>query len=55
LQNQMITDIKKGVIKTLHKGNVTEKQLSVSTSILTSYCSLVIKVSNNYSKLYSIN
>jgi hypothetical protein len=55
LQNQMITDIKQGVIKTLHKGNVTEKQLSVSTSILTTYCSLVLKVSNSYSKRYSIN
>jgi hypothetical protein len=50
LQSQMLTDIRQGVIKTLHKGNVTEKQLSVSTSILTTYCSLVLKVSNSYSK-----
>jgi hypothetical protein len=54
LQSQMITDINQGVIKTLYKVNVTEKQLSVSTSILKNYCSLAIEVSNNYSKRHSI-
>jgi|TARA_B110000967_G_C18789487_1_gene512558 hypothetical protein len=52
LQSQMITDINQGVIKTLYKGKVSEEQLKVSNSILISYCSLVLNVSNNYSKKF---
>jgi len=55
LQNQMITDIKQGVIKMLFKGNVSDKQLLVLTAILTNYCNIFLNVSSNYSKRYSIN
>jgi hypothetical protein len=55
LQNQMITDIKQGVIKMLFKGNVSDKQLVVLTAILTNYCNIFLNVSSNYSKRYSIN
>jgi hypothetical protein len=54
LQNQMITDIKQGVIKMLFKGNVSDKQLGVLTAILTNYCNIFLNVSSNYSKRYSI-
>ena len=54
LQNQMITDIKQGVIKMLFKGNVSDKQLLVLTAILTNYCNIFLNVSSNYSKRYSI-
>jgi hypothetical protein len=52
LQNQMITDIKQGVIKMLFKGNVSDKQLLVLTAILTNYCNIFLNVSSNYSKRY---
>jgi hypothetical protein len=55
LQNQMITDIKQGVIKMLFKGNVSDKQLVVLTAILTNYCNIFLNVSSNYCKRYSIN
>jgi hypothetical protein len=54
LQNQMITDIKQGVIKMLFKSNVSEKQFDILNSILNNYCNLVLKVSDNYAKHYSI-
>jgi hypothetical protein len=52
LQNQMITDIKQGVIKMLFKGNVSDKQLLLLKAILTNYCNIFLNVSSNYSKRY---
>jgi hypothetical protein len=52
LQNQMITDIKQGVIKMLFKGNVSDKQLILLKAILTNYCNIFLNVSSNYSKRY---
>jgi hypothetical protein len=54
LQNQILTDIKQGVIKAMFKGNVSDKQFLVLTAILTNYSNIFLNVSSNYSKRYSI-